>query len=97
MTPEAAQSYQGASTTYTSRPAAAEPAQTVYRPSARYPEAPEAPRSRRPFRAPVSGLGQAADVSPRWKWATFGLVGLVVAQFWWWNKKAPQVLRLGGY
>jgi len=87
----------GPSMTYASRQAAAEPAQTAYRPSARYPEAPEAPMSRRPFRAPVSGLGQAADVSPRWKWATFGLVGLVVAQFFWWDARAPQVLRGGGY
>ena len=30
-----------------------------------------------------------------WKWATFGLAGLVVLQFWWWNKQAPQVLNLG--
>lgn len=34
-------------------------------------------------------------VHPGWKWATFGLVGLVGLQFWWWNKKAPQVLNLG--
>ncbi len=46
----------------------------------------------------MKGLGQAVDgVSTRWKYATFGLVALAVAQFWWWNKKAPQVLRLGGY
>ena len=31
-----------------------------------------------------------------WKVATFALTGLVVAQFLWWNKKAPQVLNLGG-
>jgi hypothetical protein len=30
-----------------------------------------------------------------WKWATFALVGVAVFQFWWWNKKAPQVLNLG--
>jgi len=34
-------------------------------------------------------------VHPAWKWATIGLSGLAVAQFWWWNKKAPQVLNLG--
>jgi hypothetical protein len=33
-----------------------------------------------------------------WKIATFVLGGLVVAQFVWWNKKAPEVLGLsGGY
>jgi hypothetical protein len=43
-------------------------------------------------------MGQAT-IAPetRWKYAALGLAGLVVAQFWWWNKKAPQVLRLGGY
>jgi hypothetical protein len=30
-----------------------------------------------------------------WKWAALGLGGLVVAQFFWWNKKAPEVLKLG--
>ena len=30
-----------------------------------------------------------------WKYATFGLLGVVVVQAWWWNKKAPQVLNLG--
>lgn len=30
-----------------------------------------------------------------WKIATFVLGGLVVAQFVWWNWKAPEVLRLG--
>ena len=34
-------------------------------------------------------------VSSRWKYATFALAGLVVVQAWWWNEKAPQVLRLG--
>lgn len=29
-----------------------------------------------------------------WKVATFVLGGLVVAQFFWWNAKAPQVLNL---
>jgi hypothetical protein len=31
-----------------------------------------------------------------WKYATMGLGALVVAQFFWWNKKAPEVLKLGG-
>jgi hypothetical protein len=44
----------------------------------------------------LKGLGQATDgVSPRWKYAAMGLGALVVAQFFWWNAKAPQVLRLG--
>jgi hypothetical protein len=44
----------------------------------------------------LKGLGQVAgSVSPYWKWAALGLVGLVGVQFWWWNKKAPQVLKLG--
>lgn len=30
-----------------------------------------------------------------WKWTTFGLAALVVYQFYWWNKRAPQVLNLG--
>jgi hypothetical protein len=30
-----------------------------------------------------------------WKIATFALGGLVIAQFVWWNKKAPEVLNLG--
>jgi hypothetical protein len=35
-------------------------------------------------------------VSPVWKYVTFGLGGLIVAQAVWWNYKAPQVLGLGG-
>ena len=31
-----------------------------------------------------------------WKTATFVMGGLLIAQFWWWNKKAPEVLNLGG-
>ncbi len=34
-------------------------------------------------------------VSANWKYATIGLVGLALFQAWWWNKKAPQVLKLG--
>jgi hypothetical protein len=34
-------------------------------------------------------------VNENWKYATFGLGVLVVAQFFWWNKKAPEVLKLG--
>ena len=34
-------------------------------------------------------------VSKNWQYATFALMGLAVAQFWWWNKEAPQVLNLG--
>lgn len=46
----------------------------------------------------LHGLGQTDEsVSVRWKYATIGLGALVIAQFFWWNKKAPQVLRLGGY
>jgi hypothetical protein len=45
----------------------------------------------------LKGLGQTEGVSTRWKYAALGLAGLVVAQFFWWNAKAPQVLRLGGY
>lgn len=35
------------------------------------------------------------QVSPVWKYATFTLVGMVVAQAIWWNYKAPQVLSIG--
>jgi hypothetical protein len=31
-----------------------------------------------------------------WKTATFVLGGLLVVQFWWWNKQAPEVLNLSG-
>ena len=34
-------------------------------------------------------------VSENWKYATFGLVALLGVQFWWWNQKAPEVLKLG--
>jgi hypothetical protein len=34
-------------------------------------------------------------VSRNWKFAAIGLGALVVAQFVWWNKKAPGVLNLG--
>jgi|GEM_PF-2231371 hypothetical protein len=46
---------------------------------------------------PIAGFGDAASesVSANWKYATFGLVGLLGVQFWWWNKKAPEVLKLG--
>lgn len=40
----------------------------------------------------MRGLG---DVSDNWKYATIGLIGLVGLQLWWWNKKAPNVLKLG--
>lgn len=46
----------------------------------------------------ATNLGQISietGVSRNWKYATFGLVALLGVQFWWWNKKAPQVLRLG--
>jgi len=36
----------------------------------------------------------SAMVSPNWKYATYGLAALVVAQFFWWDSKAPQVLNL---
>lgn len=37
-------------------------------------------------------------VHPAWKYATVGFGVLVVAQFFWWNAKAPEVLKLGdGY
>lgn len=46
-----------------------------------------------------SSLGQnasggSAQVSPNWKYATYALGALVVAQFFWWDAKAPQVLNL---
>lgn len=38
------------------------------------------------------------QVSQNWKYASFVLGGLIVAQFFWWNAKAPEVLKLGqGY
>lgn len=45
----------------------------------------------------TSGLGQAMDTETRWKYAALGLGALVVGQFFWWDSKAPQVLRGGGY
>jgi len=30
-----------------------------------------------------------------WMVSTIGLTGLVLLQAWWWNKKAPDVLRIG--
>lgn len=36
------------------------------------------------------------QVSVKWKYATMGLGVLVVAQFFWWDSKCPQVLRGGG-
>jgi hypothetical protein len=36
-----------------------------------------------------------SQVHPAWKYATLGLSALVVGQFFWWNKKAPEVLKLG--
>jgi len=39
-------------------------------------------------------LGEAPEpVDAKWKWAALGLGGLVIAQFFWWDAKAPQVLR----
>lgn len=34
------------------------------------------------------------QVDVKWKYATIGLGVLVVAQFVWWNRQAPQVLNL---
>jgi len=44
----------------------------------------------------MRGLGQdTATVDTRWKYAALGLGALVIVQAWWWNKKAPNVLKLG--
>jgi len=51
-------------------------------------------------RRPGMGQAEASDgrqVPVGWKYATFGLAGLVVAQFFWWDAKAPEVLRGAGY
>lgn len=34
-------------------------------------------------------------VSRNWQYAALGLGALIVVQFFWWNKKAPEVLKLG--
>jgi hypothetical protein len=100
-----AQRYQAAPTTYTAHQTT-RPAQAVYRAAPnQYTAMPARQQPQTVYRASgtptrsLKGLGQAlADgVTSRWKYAALGLAGLVVAQFWWWNKKAPQVLRLGGY
>ena len=36
------------------------------------------------------------QVSENYKYATYAFGGLLVLQFLWWNKKAPEVLKLGG-
>jgi len=36
-----------------------------------------------------------ATVSPQWKYATFGLGALIVAQFFWWQKRVPEQYRIG--
>lgn len=33
-------------------------------------------------------------VDAKWKYAAIGLGGLIVVQFIWWNRQAPQVLNL---
>jgi len=43
----------------------------------------------------MRGLGQASTVPSGWQYAALGLGALVVAQFFWWNAKAPNVLKLG--
>lgn len=35
------------------------------------------------------------QVSRNWQYATFALAALAGFQFYWWNKKAPEVLSLG--
>ena len=35
-------------------------------------------------------------VSKNWMYARMGLGALLALQFAWWNKKAPEVLKLGG-
>lgn len=45
----------------------------------------------------MSGLWYARrmqQVDVRWKYAALGLGALVVAQFFWWDSRAPQVLSL---
>jgi len=104
MAPTPAQRYQAAPTTYTAHQTT-RPAQTVYRAAPnQYTAMPMRQQPQTVYRAApttysksLKGLGQIADGVSRWKYAALGLAGLVVAQFWWWNKKAPQVLRLGGY
>ena len=39
------------------------------------------------------GSSEPETVDVKWKWAAMGLGALVVAQFFWWDAKAPQVLR----
>ncbi|MHC4814353.1 MAG: hypothetical protein ACYTFN_14760 [Planctomycetota bacterium] len=51
------------------------------------------PLTHLPFGATVEAM-----VSKNWQYATLGLGVLVVAQFFWWNAKAPGVLKMsGGY
>lgn len=50
----------------------------------------------RVFGKALKGLGQISietGVSPRWKWAALGLVGLLGVQFWWWQRRCPNVLK----
>jgi len=47
---------------------------------------------------PWVSFGQVTSeeaVSRRWKYAALTLAGLIVAQFFWWDRKAPWVLRGG--
>lgn len=97
--------YQASPTTYTARPTpvgAPRPAysaapRTVAAPTWR-PQPQAAYRASGPPAKSLKGLGQLlSGAGSRWKYAALGLGALVVAQFFWWNAKAPQVLRLGGY
>jgi hypothetical protein len=47
----------------------------------------------------MKGLGQAdtGTTSSRWKYAALGLAALAVAQFFWWDRRAPWVLRGKSY
>lgn len=101
-----AQRYQAAPTTYTTRPMAPSAPRTTYHASTTYTARPMRQQAQTVYRAApttysksLKGLGQAIaeGVTSRWKYMTVGLAALAVAQFFWWNAKAPWVLRGKSY
>lgn len=106
QTAQPAQRYQAAPTTYTARPMAPSAPRTVYRASTTYTATPM--RQQQPqtvYRGQsttrsksLKGLGQTdVGTSSRWRYTALGLAALAVAQFFWWNAKAPWVLRGKSY
>lgn len=94
-----ARRYEAAPTTYTARPSTVAPRASYQAAPAARTATPMAYSGQSTRSKSMKGLGQAdtGTTSSRWKYAALGLAALAVAQFFWWDRRAPWVLRGKSY